>query len=108
METTVKSELAIVVDGAFAPFNDAGDLATFLGDMGITGRLGSMCMCPIAVLLSSMMDDRVIQVDHKYAEMEDETHHLVTVPLPEVARSFVRRFDSEEWWYLVDTNPVTD
>lgn len=108
MEVTTKGELAVQVHGAFEPFNGAMELAEFIADLGISGPLKHTCTCPLARLLTAMMDDRVVMVSPKDAAVIDDAGHTVEVLLPWVAQSFVARFDEGEFPYLVERDPDDD
>lgn len=109
MEITPKGELALVVDGAFAGFQDCQQLAFFLADLGIGGATSHSMSCPLAIVLTSMMDGRQVRVDSEYAMLDDSDWSADAVPLPEVARTFVMAFDEGEFPYLTrDDDEDTD
>lgn len=108
MEVTTEGELAVQVNGAFEPFSGAIDLAEFIADLGIGGPPRRTRTCPLARLLSAMMDGRTVMVGTTDVMVTDDDGHRVEVPLPWVAQSFVLRFDAGEFSYLIERDPDDD
>lgn len=109
MTITTKGELELVVQGAFEPFLGVDELAAFLADLGVDGLRHETGSCPLANMLTSMMDGRPVMVGHTDVVTYDESGHHVEVALPYVAQSFVYRFDAGHYPYLVgDDDEDTD
>lgn len=108
MEITTKGELAVQVHGAFEPFDGPIQLAEFMADLGITGMRKETGCCPLANLLTMMMDGRPVMVGYKDVATYDDDGHTIEADLPWVAQSFIAAFDDGQYPYLVERDPDDD
>lgn len=108
MEVTTKSEIAVQVHGTFEPFSGPIELAGYLADLGVTGRRKESGCCPLANLLTAMMDGRPVLVGNMDVTTYDDDGCLIEVALPWVAQSFIDLFDRGEYPYLIERDPDDD
>lgn len=108
MEVTTKGELAVQVHGAFEPFCGPIELAGYLADLGVTGRRKESGCCPLANLLTAMMDGRPVLVGNMDVATYDDDGRTIEVALPWVAQSFIDLFDRGQYPYLIERDPDDD
>lgn len=79
-------------------------IATTLGDLGVTGTLRQITACPLVRYLAPNLDVEKVAVGHTRVVLQVNANELVHVPLDTAPRCFVIRFDAGEFPQLADHN----